>query len=177
MPDEVYPIIVNQNPVLPKKPKTSFVKLFITLTIVIVVLTGAWYLIQNKPWQKFTVQEDPTIKQQKTQAHGEVWMGFLELDTTTNIARLREEPRITNSDLFAPIITKRPQLGEGEWAFEVVVENRNREIVYRSYRIMSIFPGEDNPKIWDFAVAIPYTSGGILQILDLNQKQIFVEQI
>ncbi len=176
MSADSYPIIVNSNPI-PQKPKKNLLKFALLLVLTGVFLIGSWYLIQNKPWKKFTVQEDPTVNQQKTQTHGEVWFGVLELDTTTNTAHLKEEPRITNTDLFTPLVTEKPQPKEGGWAFQVVVENVQGEIIYRSYRVMSIFPREDNPKVWDFGVATPYTPGGIVRIFDLNQNQIFANKI
>lgn len=172
MSDEAYPIIVNPNPVSPKKPK----KKFLLLIMVLVVLTSFWYLVQNKPWKKVAVQKDIT-SQETAQTHSAVWTAFFELDTTTNEAKIKGEPEISSTDLFTLPTAEKPEPKEGEWAFEVTVENDKKEIVYRSYRAMKIFPQEDNPKIWDFAVAIPYLKNGILRIFNLESNQIFVGNI
>lgn len=85
MSDEAYPIIVNPNPAPPKKPKITFKK-FLVLVIVLVLLTGSWYLIQNKPWQKKAILEDPTVEKQATLADAAIWSAIFELDTTTKRA-------------------------------------------------------------------------------------------
>lgn len=173
MSDEAYPIIVNPNPVSPKKPKILSVKLFLALTLVLIASTSSWYLIQNKPWAKKIIQEDPTTKEQSLQTHAGTWSAFLELDTSSNRAELKSDPDISYGDLFAPIVTQRPETKEGEWTFEAIVETKEGEVVYRSYRIMSIFPQEENPKKWDFGVTVPYIKEGIIRIFDLNNNQLF----
>lgn len=174
MPDKVYPIIVNQNPVPPKqKPKIPFKKFFV-LIVVFLLLSGSWYLIQNKPWQKIISSKETGIKEGKLEStHPEIWMVVLELDTTVNKAQAKGDPRIYKGDLPAISITEKLKSKEGEWSFQVVIEDKEGKILYSSYRTVSILPLDENPNIWEFGVATPYIKGSILVLYDLDGNQFY----
>lgn len=176
MSTDSYPILVNPNSVPPKKPKITFVKLFLALILVLIASAGSWYLIQNKPWQKKVILEDPTVEKQAALAHAAIWSGLFELDTTAKRAALKNNPQISRGDLFAPTITEKPKLEEGSWVFEVVLEDNRGSIIYRTYRTMPILAQENNPTKWDFTVSVPYTPDAVLRILDSDGNQLFAEK-
>lgn len=176
MPDEAYPIIVNQNPV-PQKTKRSFnIKIFF-LFLLLVLFISLFYILKNKFLKKPDIAEDKTTKQESVQTHATVWSTFFEFDTETGQASLNGYPKKSSGDLFIPVITQKPQPKDTEWAFEVSLENTRGEILYSSYRVVPILQAENDPRIWEFGLAVPYTENSILRILDLEGRQIFTQNI
>lgn len=173
MSAEAYPIIANPNP-FPQKQKKKFLK-FAVIPLMAVLVIGGWYLIQNKPWQRAVVKEDPTIQTQEQ--HGAVWSAFFEFDTSKKEAFVKGFPKKSNADLFVPVITDSPEPAEGEWGFEVVVESTDGVVFYRSYRKLEILPLESNHNIWEFGLAVPYKENSILRLFDLEGNQIFAQNI
>lgn len=179
MPEEADSIIVT-NPRPPESPKGPLFAKIAFLLITLIGLVGTLSLVANKPWQRFfpkVPQEDPTLQSQEARRENNLWLVYLTLETTTKKVELKEEPRIMPTDHFPLVISEPPQPQEGEWAFKVTVENQKGEVIYASYRLMSIFPSKTNPKIWDFGVAVPYTQGARLRIFDLEENPLFVTNL
>lgn len=176
MPDEAYPIIVNPNPV-PQKGKKSFnIKIFL-LFFLLFLFIGSFYVLKNKFLKKSDIAEDKTTKQESIQTHTTAWSAFFEFDTETGQASLNGYPKKSTGDLFVPVTTQKPQPKNTEWAFEVSLENSQGEVLYRGYRVVPILQAENDPKIWEFGLAVPYMENSILRILDLEGKQIFAQNI
>lgn len=157
-----------------------FLWLIIILISLQLLLLGYWFATQGKFFKKLpvlTAKQDPTTQEPNLLARPTLWSASLQFDTTINQATLAEPPKLSQADLAIPTINQKPVVKEGSWAFEVVVETKKGEVVYRSYRTMTIFPAEKNPKIWDFGVIVPYTKDSIIRLFDLRDRQIFVKEI
>lgn len=157
---------------------------FFWLVIILIglqlLLLGYWFLSQRNLFQKLpglAAKTDPTTKKQSLLANPTLWSASFQFDTTLNQATLVEPPKLSQADFALPTINQKPEAPEGAWAFEVVVESKKGEVLYRSYRVMTIFPSETNPKIWDFGVIVPYTKDSIIRLFDLNDRQIFIKEI
>lgn len=171
-------------PTSPSKPSSLFTqKRFLWLIIVLIslqaLLLGYWFSAQNKLLDRLLTarKTDPAVQEQNLPLHPTVWSASLEFDPTLNQASLVEPPTLSQVDFALPTISQKPAVPEGSWVFEVVVETKKGEILYRSYRTMTIFPSAKNPKIWDFGVIIPYTKDSIIRLFDLSGRQIFIKEI
>lgn len=156
-----------------------FLWLIIILISLQLLLLGYWFLSQRNLFQKLPglpTKTDPTI-QQTSPLHPTVWSASFQFDTIQNLATLAELPKLSQVDFALPTINQKPVVKEGSWAFEVVVETKKGEVLYRSYRTMTIFPQEKNPKIWDFGIIVPYTKDSVIRLFDSNERQIFVKEI
>lgn len=173
MSADPYPIIANLNPV-PQKQKKKFLK-FAIIPLLVVLIMGGWYLIQNKLWQRSFVKEDPTATQSAQTKHG-VWVGFFEFDTTTRRAQLKGQ-EVSDMHLLAPVVTEKPEVSEGEWVFKVTTTDKEGKVLYISYRVVSIHQSAGNPGIWDFGAAVPYAPGVIIRIFDAEENQIYTGNI
>lgn len=176
MSTDSYPILVNPNPATQKAKRSFNFKIFF-LFLFFVLFTASFYILKNKFLKKPDIVEDKTTKQESIQTHATVWSAFFEFDTETGQASLNGYPKKSTGDLFVPVITQKPQPGSTEWAFEVSLENTQGEVLYRNYRVVPILQAENDPKIWEFGLAVPYTENSILRILDLEGKQIFAQNI
>lgn len=157
-----------------------FLWLIIILISLQLLLWGYWFTTQGKFFKKLpvlTAKTDPTTQKQDISNSPNLWSASLQFDTTLNQATLAESPKLSQADFALPTINQKPVVKKGSWAFEVVVETKKGEIIYRSYRTMTIFLQEKNPKIWDFGVVIPYTKDSIIRLFDSNERQIFVKEI
>lgn len=171
MSDEAYPIIVNSNPPLQAK-KQYFKKLLLFLLILILAVSGLIAFRQGSQFQDRKEKEKGLAGQLST-GHRKIWVGVFEFDTKNKIAQLKEEPQVSEGDIFAPIISERPEIDKDKWVFMVVVEKDTGEIIYSSYRISKILPSNIGSDIWDFGVAVPYEKASILRIFDLEKNQIY----